>query len=118
MSGRPLAEPRQLDGAVHGDGRRAGAALRAEERPASSPASVAMRRFAPRRRAADRVVERLARRRPGEELVGAGAHRLQDQIRSRVLRDDEDAGVGRGDPDAFDRLHRRRGSAVNDDDIG
>ena len=40
----------------------------------------ALRRFAPRRRPADRAVERFLGRRPGEELVRAGAHRLENQI--------------------------------------
>ncbi len=79
----------------------------------------ALRRFAARRRAAHRAVERFLVGRPGEELVGAGAHRLQDQIGIGGRRDGEDAGAGRAGAQPLDARHRRRGVAarVDDDEV-
>ena len=86
-----LGEPRQLDRAVHRDGRRAGAALGAEEdQRHRRRLGRGLRALAARGRAADRALERLFGHRPHEELVGAGAHRLQDQVGLGRLRDGED----------------------------
>ena len=116
---RPLAQARQLDGAVHRQRRRARAALGAEEH---------QRRRLPRaaddcRRAAARPIASsngALGRRPGEELVGAGPHRLKDQLRARLGGDDEDA--RRTATPARSRstaAHRRRhvAATVDDDEI-
>ena len=66
--------------AVHRDGRRAGAALGAEEHHRRRPACCRRRRGAARGGPPERLVEGLRGRRPGEELVGPGAHRLDDQV--------------------------------------
>ena len=90
IDGRPLRQPRQLDGAVDRDGRRAGAALRAEEHvgDAGLPGAGGRRRMT-RRGAPHGAVERLLHRPrrlrgaagiPGKELVRAGPHRLKDQV--------------------------------------
>ena len=44
------------------------------------------------RRSLQRLVERTARGRPGKELVGARAHRVQDEIGIRLGRHEEDHG--------------------------
>ena len=92
---RALAEPRQLDAAV--DRRRSSCRRRPWRRrtPASSPtarAPCAVSRRAAVRRTAPWKVSSVGR--PGEELVGAGAHRLQDQLGIGARRDREDAGAG------------------------
>ena len=110
---RPLAQTRELDAAVHRDRRRAGAALGAEEHQRRRRRPRALRGLAPRRRPADGAVERLVGRRPGEELVRAGAHRLQDQLGIGGERDGEDAGARRAGAQPLDGrtspTTRRRG---------
>ena len=90
------------------------------------PAEVASRRAArPAHRAVERLLHRarglgLRRRRPGEELVGAGAHRLQDQVGlgGRGNREDGHAVVAGAQP--LDGRHPRRrvGADVDDEDVG
>ena len=114
--GRSLAEPRQLDAAVHGDRRRARAALGAEEHQRRRRRPRALRRFAARGRPADRAVKRFLGGRPGEELVRAGAHRLQDQIGLGRQRDGEDGGARDGRAQPLDGAHGRGGVAAGVDD--
>ena len=86
-------------------------------------------RLASGRGLADRAVEglfhrarrlRLPARRPGKELVRAGAHRAEDQVRFRGQRDREDRHrrVRRAQP--FDRRHARSRvrPQVDDRDVG
>ena len=114
--GRPLAETRQFNGAVDGERRGAGAALGAEEHQRRRGRPGALCRLAPRGRPPDRAVEAFVGRRPRKELVRARPHRLEDQIRIRLERDGEDAGVRRGGPHALDGRHRRGGIAPRVDD--
>ena len=82
---RALAgQARQLDGAVDGHGRRAGAAFGTEEHQRRRRTGRDPRPSRRAARPADRLVEGLLRRRPREELVGAGAHRLEDEVRVRA----------------------------------
>src|SRR6185503_3989219 len=117
---RALAQARDLDAAVDGDRRRAGAALGAEEHQRRRRRLGALRRFAAGRRAPDRAVEGLFVRRPGEELVRAGAHRLENQVRLRRARNRENGGARRAAAKPLDRRHRGRGVAagVDDDEVG
>ena len=88
--GRTLRQPRQLHRRVDRDRRRPGTALGAEEDVGHAGLTGAGGcRLAPGRGAAHRTVERFFHRArrlggpagiPGKELVGAGAHRLEDQI--------------------------------------
>ena len=105
--GGPLAQARELHGTVHGNRRRAGAPLRAHERDRRGGGTSRGRRAAARGRPDDRFLERLFRWRPGEELVRAGAHRLQDEVRVRVERDHEDGHARRRHAQAFDVRQRR-----------
>jgi hypothetical protein len=77
------------------------------------------RRLNPGGHATNRIIERLTRRRPGKELVCAGAHGVEDQVRRGFLCDEEDAGAGSGDPDPLDGLHRCRGGVapIHNDNI-
>ena len=126
---RSLAQARELDAAVHRHRRRAGAALGAEEHQRRRRRPRALRGLAARRRPAHRAVERFLGGRPGEELVGAGAHRLQDQVgiggrarrrrcrrrrapaRSRSMLDIADDGVAARVDDDEVRRRRRRAPA-------
>ena len=110
----PLGEPRELDGAVHGHGRRAGAALGAEEdHRHRRRLGLGVRAVAARRRPPHRALERVFRHRPHEELVGAGAHRLQDQLGIGRLGDGEDRRRRQRRAQPFDRRHARRGVATD-----
>ena len=117
---RLLAEPRQLHAAVHRQGRRAGAALGAEEHQRRGRWLGALCGLAASRRPAHGAVEGFLVGWPGEELVGAGAHRLQDQVGIGGHRDREDPGAGRAGAQTFDARHRRRGVAadIDDDQVG
>ena len=101
-----LAEARQLDAAVHGDGCRAGAALRAEEHQRRRRGAGALRRFAASRHPAYRALENVLGGRPDEELVRAGAHRLKDEIGIAGQRDDKNTGAWRRRAQPFDARHR------------
>ena len=98
---------------------RPGAALRAEEDERGRRGASALRRFAPGGGPPDGAVKCFFRRRPREELVRTGAHRLQNQIRLGLQRDDEDPGIRRGGAEPLDGCHGRRGIAadVDDDEI-
>ena len=114
----PLAEARDLDGRVHRHRRGAGAALGAEEHHRGG-----LRRGrggTAAGRARDAFVERLLGRRPGEELVGARAHRPQDGVWVRVRGHEEDAGRGVGGAQPLDQRHGGRdvAAAVHDGDVG
>ncbi len=115
---RPLAEPRNLDRGVHRHRRGAGATLGAEEHHRRRLRR--RRRGAAARGARDAFVERVLGRRPGEELVGAGAHRLQDGVGVRARGDEEDAGRGVGGAQPLDERHGRRqvAAAVHDGHVG
>ncbi len=114
---RPLRQPRELDGAVHRNGRRAGAAFGAKKHVGGAGlARAGVGRFAPRRGLPDRAVEGLFHRaaglclparRPRKELVGAGAHRAENQVGFGRHGDGEDRHrrVGRAEP--FDCRHAR-----------
>ena len=117
---RPLAEPRQLDAAVHRDRRRAGAALGAEEHERRGRGLRALRRLAARGRPAHGAVERFLGRRPGEELVGArrastaGSGRDRRPARRRRCRRPAAPARSRSM-----RRHRRRrvAAGVDDDEV-
>ncbi len=113
---RLLAQARQLDAAVHRDGRRARAALGAKEDERRGGRPRPLNGFSTRRRPADRAMERLLRGRPDEKLVGTGAHRLQDQIGIRAQGDGEDAGSRRLGPQPLDGRHRQRWILADIDD--
>ncbi len=114
--GRSLGDARQLDAAVHGDGRGAGAALGAEEHEGRGRRLCARRRLAARGRPAQRAVKRVLGGRPGEELVGARPHGLKDQVGFGHPRHGEDGGTGQAGAQALDRAHRRRRVAAGIDD--
>ena len=119
-NGRPLAQTRDLDGTVDAERGRPRPAFRAEEHQRRRRRPRALRALAACREPADGVLERLLDRRPGEELVGPGPHRLKNQIRIRRLRDRENAGVRRRAAHPFDVRHGRRCIAadIDDDDVG
>ena len=105
---RPLAQARELDGAVHRDGRRAGAALGAEEHDRRRRRRVAADDSSARRRPADRVVERLSG--GGHVKNSFAPARIDWRIRSGFasrattkMRDAPTSGAQR-----FDGRHRRR----------
>ena len=116
--------------AVDRDRRRAGAALGAEEHVRHARRlGAGVRRLAARGRPPHRAVERLLHRArrlrraaglPGEELVGAGAHRLKNQVRLRRGRDREDGDAAVAGAQPLDGRHPRRGVCpdVDDDDVG
>jgi hypothetical protein len=56
---------------------------------------------------------------PGEELVGAGAHRLEDQVRFGRRRDCEDRHRRAGGAETLDRSHsgRRITADIDDDEV-
>src|SRR5437764_1333775 len=70
--------------------------------------------------AADGAMKGFVGRRPGEELVRPGPHRLQDQFGIGFDRDREDAGVRGPGAQPFDVGHRRGrvAASVDDDEIG
>ena len=117
--------------AVDRDGRRAGAALGAEERVRHARRlGAGGGRLAARRGAAHRAVERLFHRArrpaiappgvPGKELVRAGAHRLKDQVRLGGCRDREDrqARAAWRAGARWPPCPTRRRADVDDDEVG
>src|SRR5215467_2286298 len=104
--GRSLTQARDRDAAVDGDGRRPRSAFRAEEHESSRGGLGALRRVATRRGFADRPLESVVWRRPQEKLVGAGPHRLEDELWIGSSGYHEDAGIRRGRSYPLDRRHR------------
>ena len=116
---RFLAQTSQFDSAVHRQGRSAGTTLCTKEHEGRRRRPRALRRFPARRRPAHRAVERFLVGRPGEELVGTGPHRLEDEIGIGRRRDGKDAGAGRTRAQPLDARHRGRRIAarVDDDEV-
>jgi hypothetical protein len=126
---RAFRQAGELHTAVHGYGRRAGAALRAKECVRDTRRLRAgVRRFAARRRSAHGAMERLFHRArlrlrsvsPREELVRASTHGLEDQIGVRGAGDGKDRQRAARGAEPLDRGHPRRGvgADVNDNEIG
>ena len=113
---RPLLQPGDLDGGVHGERGRAGAALGAEEHHRRGLRARRRRRGPTCRRPPQRLVKGLRGRRPREELVGPGAHRLNDQVGVHRGGDREDAGIRPASAQLLDGRHRRRVTGANVDD--
>ena len=114
--GGALLDLRDLDSAIHGERGRAGAALGAEEHHRRGMRGSGRGRGAAHGCSPQRFVERLGRRRPREELVGPGSHRLNDQVGVDRGSDREDAGVRPAPAQLLDGRHRLCVARANVDD--
>ena len=110
---RPLREPGDLYRGVHGERGRADAALGAEKRERYAGARAVLGRAVALDGALERCVKRLVEllpgfaRRPGEVLVGAGAHGPENLVWLGRGRDREDRRRWPRRAQALDRLERR-----------
>ena len=105
--GGALLDLRDLDTAIHSERGRAGAALGAEEHHRRGMRASGRGRGAARGCSAQRLVKRLRGRRPREELVGPGSHRLNNQVGVHRGSDGKDAGVRPASAQLLNGRHRR-----------
>ena len=114
--GGSLGEARHLDAAVDRHRRRAGAALGAEEDEGGGGRLRTRDRLAAGIEPADGAVEHLVGGRPGEELVGTGAHGLQDHVGIGRRGNGENAGRRCTGLQPLDVGHGRRHFSADVDD--